>query len=53
MIKMSRTDFQIHITHTGYHTSIRQSKFLTDHKAAEVGPHHTKNYSQYGKLETC
>ncbi len=25
-----------------YNESIRQSKFSTDHKAAEVGPHHTK-----------
>ncbi len=27
-----------------YNESIRQSKFPTDHKAAEVGPHHKKYY---------
>ncbi len=27
-----------------YHESIQQSKFSTDHTAAEVGPHHKKDY---------
>ncbi len=44
ILKECAKQLAVPITHL-YNESIRQSKFPTDHKAAEVGPHH-KNDSR-------